>query len=77
MEYEVYRGNDSPDDAFNWINETFKQILKEDKDLCTAAQENLNGGIFMNGELHPSAEKVLSFFPYVQSGEDNLTGIAL
>lgn len=58
MEYEVYRGNDSSDEDFIWISDFFKQVLREDKDLCTAAQKNLQGGIFRNGELHPQAEKV-------------------
>ena len=58
MEYEVYRHNDASDEQFNGISDFFKQVLKEDKDLCNAAQENLNAGIFINGELHPRAEKV-------------------
>jgi hypothetical protein len=58
MEYEVYRGNNASDEEFNEISDCFKQILKEDKDLCNAAQKNLNAGIFVNGELHPRVEKV-------------------
>jgi hypothetical protein len=57
MEYEVYRHKDATDEEFTYITETFKQILKEDKDLCNAAQKNLNGSVFVNGELHPTAEK--------------------
>jgi hypothetical protein len=58
MEYEVYRANSASDEDFNEISDCFKQILKEDKDLCNAAQKNLNSGIFVNGELHPRVEKV-------------------
>ncbi|KAL1865000.1 hypothetical protein Daus18300_007347 [Diaporthe australafricana] len=57
MEYEVYRHKDATDEEFTYITETFKTILKEDKDLCNAAQKNLNGNVFINGELHPMAEK--------------------
>lgn len=58
MEYEVYRNNDASVEQFNEISDFFKQVLKEDKDLCNAAQKNLNAGIFVNGELHPRVEKV-------------------
>lgn len=57
MEYEVYRHKDATDEEFTYISDTFKRILQEDKDLCNAAQKNLNGSIFVNGELHPTAEK--------------------
>lgn len=60
MEYEFYRHNNATDEAFNEIVDIFKQVLKEDKELCNAAQQNLNSGVFMNGELHPRAEKVHS-----------------
>jgi hypothetical protein len=62
MEYEVYRHKDASDESFNDIWNTFKQVLTEDKDLCNAAQKNLNGGIFLNGELHPRVEKGPLFF---------------
>lgn len=58
MEYEFYRHRDATDEEFTYITETFKRILTEDKDLCNAAQKNLNGSVFINGELHPTAEKV-------------------
>ena len=60
MEYEVYRHNEASDEDFNYISEFFKQVLREDKDLCNAAQKNLNAGIFTNGQLHPENEKVSS-----------------
>jgi hypothetical protein len=58
MEYEVYRHKDTPEAEFTEISDFFKQVLREDKDLCNAAQKNLNAGIFTNGQLHPNAEKV-------------------
>ncbi|KAH7214446.1 Rieske [2Fe-2S] iron-sulfur domain-containing protein [Fusarium oxysporum] len=54
--------NSASDEDFNEISNCFKQILKEDKDLCNAAQKNLNAGIFVNGELHPRVEKGPLFF---------------
>lgn len=62
MEYEVYRHKDATDEAFDGITATFRQILQEDKDLCNAAQQNLNGGVFQAGELHPRVEKGPLFF---------------
>lgn len=58
MEYEFYRHEEATDEEFAEITSCFRQILSEDKDLCTGAQKNLNSGIFLNGELHPQAEKV-------------------
>lgn len=62
MEYEVYRHKDASDADFKDICDSFQQILKEDKDLCNAAQDNLNSGIFQNGELHPRVEKGPLYF---------------
>lgn len=60
----MYRHNDASDEKFTYINDMFKQVLKEDKDLCNAAQKNLNAGIFTNGELHPLVEKVATANSY-------------
>ncbi|KAF7541809.1 hypothetical protein G7054_g239 [Neopestalotiopsis clavispora] len=65
MEYEVYRGIEAPTEDFVWISDFFKQVLREDKDLCNAAQKNLEVGIFTNGELHPQAEKGPLYFQQV------------
>ncbi|KAH8592344.1 iron-sulfur cluster-binding protein [Bisporella sp. PMI_857] len=62
MEYEVYRHLDATDEAFTHINELFKQVLREDKDLCNNAQKNLNAGVFTNGRLHPWNEKGPLYF---------------
>lgn len=58
MEYEVYRHNDATDAEFSEMSDFFKNIMREDKELCNGAQQNLNAGIFLNGELHPRVEKV-------------------
>lgn len=58
MEYEVYRHKDSTDEEFTHLSDFFKQVMKEDKDLCNATQHNLESGIFLSGELHPRVEKV-------------------
>ncbi|KAF9889815.1 hypothetical protein FE257_006905 [Aspergillus nanangensis] len=65
MRYEVYRNRNSSDDSFNTINQMFKRIMTEDKYLCTQAQENLNHGVFVNGELHPRMEKGPLYFQTV------------
>ncbi|PLB38274.1 aromatic ring-hydroxylating oxygenase subunit alpha [Aspergillus candidus] len=65
MEYEVFRHKDASDEAFTGISELFKQVLREDKDLCNAAQTNLNAGVFTNGVLHPQAEKGPLYFQQV------------
>lgn len=59
MEYEVYKSNDpAMDEEFTRLNDIFKVVLSEDKDLCNAAYRNIQMGIFSAGELHPRAEKV-------------------
>lgn len=62
MEYEVYRHKNASDTDFKDICDSFQQILKEDKDLCNAAQANLNSGIFQSGELHPRVERGPLYF---------------
>lgn len=58
IENEVYRHRDATDEEFENINAFYRQVLDEDKELCVGTQENLNAGVFTNGELHPSKEKV-------------------
>ncbi|KAM3564071.1 hypothetical protein ARSEF4850_002010 [Beauveria asiatica] len=62
MEYEVYRSIDATETEFVDMSDFFKNIMMEDKELCNGAQRNLNGGIFLNGELHPRAEKGPLYF---------------
>lgn len=57
MRYEVYRKKNSSDEDFDKVNSIFKQIMTEDKELCTNAQKNLNSGVFVNRELHPHMEE--------------------
>ncbi|ETN36269.1 uncharacterized protein HMPREF1541_08546 [Cyphellophora europaea CBS 101466] len=65
MEYEVYRHVDATDAEFTYIDQFFKRVLGEDKDLCNAAQRNLNAGVFVNGQLHPELESAPIFFQSV------------
>jgi hypothetical protein len=62
MEYEVYRHKAATNEGFEKIDSMFKRILGEDKYLCNQAQKNLEAGIFVNGELHPSKEKGPLYF---------------
>ncbi|KAF2812094.1 ISP domain-containing protein [Mytilinidion resinicola] len=57
IECEVYRHKNATDEEFGNICAFYKQVLDEDKQLCNAAKENLNSGVFINGELHPDKEK--------------------
>ncbi|KAJ5928212.1 hypothetical protein N7466_007168 [Penicillium verhagenii] len=65
MRYEVYRHKDASDEEFDHVNQMFKRIMAEDKELCTRAQANLNNGVFVNGELHPKLEKGPLYFQSV------------
>lgn len=58
LSYEVYRHNDATDEEFERIDQVFKQVMKEDKELCNAAQKNLDVGIYTKGNLHSRVEKV-------------------
>lgn len=61
IENEVYRHRDATDEEFENINAFYRQVLDEDKELCVGTQENLSAGVFTNGELHPTKEKVSPF----------------
>lgn len=62
MKYEVYRNKNSSDDDFEVINAMYKRIMSEDKYLCANTQKNLNAGVFISGEIHPTMEKGPLFF---------------
>lgn len=62
MSYEVYKNKNSSDEDFQVINDIYKRIMSEDKYLCANAQQNINAGIFVNGELHPKMEQGPLFF---------------
>lgn len=57
MKYEVYRNKFSSTEEFDLINQVYKRIMSEDKDLCINTQKNLN-----NGELHLKMEKSPLYF---------------
>ena len=65
MRYEVYRHKDSSDEDFDLVNQAYKRIMSEDKDLCTQAQKNLNNGVFGTGDLHPRMEEGPLYFQTV------------
>ncbi|KAF2767124.1 ISP domain-containing protein [Teratosphaeria nubilosa] len=56
IEIEVYRHKNASNQEFQDICAFYNQVLNEDKELCEAAQKNLNAGIFVNGQLHPDKE---------------------
>ena len=62
MYYEVWRNRNSTEEDFLLISNTYKRVMSEDKVLCERAQKNIEGGVFINGELHPRMEKGPLFF---------------
>lgn len=62
IKYEVYRNKSSSIEDFDLINQTYKCIMSEDKDLCINTQKNLNNGVFVNGELQSKMEKGPLYF---------------
>ena len=56
LEYEVYRHKDASDKEFEEGYDFFKQVEIEDKELCNAAQKNLNVGAYTAGQLEPHQE---------------------
>lgn len=60
--YEVYRNRDAADADFRLIADMYARVMREDKVLCSKAQENINRGVFVNGLLHPRYEKAPLFF---------------
>ncbi|PCD43236.1 hypothetical protein AU210_002337 [Fusarium oxysporum f. sp. radicis-cucumerinum] len=62
MQYEVYRHKDATDEEFQEIDQFFKQVESEDKDLCNAAQKNLNAGVYVTGDLNSFNEKGVLYF---------------
>ena len=75
MEYDVFRHKATTDENFTRINDFYKQVLKEDKELCNGAQKNLEAGIFINGQLHPEKEKVGGYFALGPRNSFGLTGM--
>ncbi|KIW19512.1 hypothetical protein PV08_00084 [Exophiala spinifera] len=61
-EYEVYRHKDATDAEFKKMDEFFKQVEREDKELCNGAQVNLNVGRYTAGQLEPKGEEGVLYF---------------
>ncbi|KAF2012421.1 ISP domain-containing protein [Aaosphaeria arxii CBS 175.79] len=62
MYYEVWKNRNSTEEQFQPLNTIYKRVMAEDKVLCERAQENINSGVFINGEMHPHMEKGPLFF---------------
>ena len=62
MQYQVFRNKNSSEESFQLLNQIYKRIMSEDKELCKQAQKNLDRGIFINGEMHPRMEKGPLYF---------------
>ncbi|OQE26670.1 hypothetical protein PENSTE_c005G05749 [Penicillium steckii] len=62
MQYEVFRHKDASDEEFKELDDFFKQVENDDKNLCNGAQRNLNAGVYVNGELQPFNEKGVLYF---------------
>jgi hypothetical protein len=65
MHYQIFRNKHSPRESFELIANLYARVVSEDKALCELAQQNLNAGIFVNGELHPRLEKGPLYFQKV------------
>lgn len=62
MQYDVYRHKSATDEDFDHINQFFKRVLAEDKWLCNLTQNDLNAGIYVNGQLHSEHEQGPLYF---------------
>lgn len=62
MSYEIFRNKHSSDEDFHLIADMYERVMREDKVLCQAAQQNLERNVFVNGQLHPKYEKAPLFF---------------
>lgn len=60
--YEVYRNKKASEEEFQLVSTMYRRVMTEDKALCSAAQKNLDNGIFINGEMHPKMEKGPLYF---------------
>lgn len=67
-EYEVYRHKNATDEEFTEMCKFFKQVESEDKDLCDAAQVNLNVGNYSSGKLEPASERGVLHFQSLVRG---------
>ncbi|KAJ6191039.1 hypothetical protein N7519_001060 [Penicillium mononematosum] len=58
---EVYRNKNSSDEEFETINEVYKRIISERKDLCVETQKNITTGDFANEQPHSTGEGLVHF----------------
>lgn len=63
VENEVYRHKNATDEEFEKINNFYRVVLEEDRELCDGSQRNMNNGVYVNGEYHPEKEKVIANQP--------------
>lgn len=49
--------------GFNHHHALIKRMMEEDKALCLASQNNIERGVFVNGELHPCLKSGPIYFP--------------
>ena len=67
QEYDVYKLNTphATPEAHQRMLEFYQKVIQEDLDLCTAAQRNLNRGVYVSGPLHPFHEEGVVAFQQV------------
>lgn len=56
MHYQIFRHKDAKPELFNLVNDLYKQVMSEDKTMVCGVQQNLERGLFVNGQLHPRVE---------------------
>ncbi|KAK9424735.1 putative Rieske [2Fe-2S] iron-sulfur domain-containing protein [Seiridium unicorne] len=61
MHYKIYCNKHSSEEDLKLISDMCARVMAEHNVLCDNAQ-NLNAGVFTNGQLHPKFEKVPPFF---------------
>lgn len=69
MEYEVFRNINATDEEFHRADQWFKQVEREDKELCNGVQPNLNNNSYVQGPLHPEREEALLHFKSLVKAE--------
>jgi hypothetical protein len=62
LEYEVYRHKDCTQEDFETMDRFFKDVEKEDIDLCNNVQKSFNSDTYIKGPLHPHNEKGVIYF---------------
>ncbi|CAI7658971.1 unnamed protein product [Penicillium glandicola] len=60
VRYEVYRNKNSGDEEFELVNQTYKRIMSENKDLSVETQKNINT-VVSNSQPHPTEGGLVHF----------------